>query len=348
MRRDLMGMEPYRAAVSDADSKLDTNESPFGLPEALKDKLIAWLENGENLNRYPDGGNTRLREAIAGMWKIWGVSPDMVTCGLGSDQLIDGICRVFLEPGDTVVTQSPTFSMYSLSAALNRGVTRAVPIEGDCSDAGNLVRAARESGAKIVFICSPNNPTGSAMPQKEIRFVLDSIDCVTVLDEAYADFNGSTVIPLIGEYPNLIVLRTFSKAFGLAGARVGYAIASEEIIGIMNLAKPPYNIPTISQLLAVWAAEESGSYKPRVDYIKEQRDYLFQELSKMPGIDAWRSEANFIYIKSTHDIGRILSENGVSVKNFPHDGEAYRVRISAGTRGDNEKVVETLCRELLK
>ncbi|MDR1472063.1 MAG: histidinol-phosphate transaminase [Synergistaceae bacterium] len=343
MRRDLRGMEPYRTAAPESPVKLDANESPFGLPERIRERLSEWLANGENLNRYPDGGSVRLREAIAAMWDV---PPSCVTCGLGSDQLIDSICRVFLEPGDVIVTQSPTFSMYSISAALSHGTAHQVPMEGESSDARNLVRAVNGRRAKAVFICSPNNPTGGAMSPEDIRFVLDNVGCIVAVDEAYADFNDLTVIPLLGEYPNMIALRTFSKAFGLAGARVGYAIASEKIIGIMNLAKPPFNIPTISQLLAEWAIEEAAdTYRSRVAYLKGQREEMRRELERVPWLEVGWSDANFLCVRSGRDIGTVLSENGISVKNLPRSGGLYCVRISVGTEKENRKAVDALCQE---
>jgi histidinol-phosphate aminotransferase len=350
VRRDLKDMEPYHASVKPGRYRLDSNESPLGMPDGLRRRLTDWLENEENLNRYPDTDNTALRGAIAGMW---GVGSENVTCGVGSDQLIDLLCRVFLEPGDTVVVPAPTFGMYAISACLNHGEVREVfdGFEGPDGDdlAERLVLAAGETKAKIVFLCSPNNPTGRSLPEDRLCFVAENAPGIVVVDEAYADFSRSTLIPRLREHPNVVVLRTFSKAFGLAGARVGYAVAGKEAIDVIDLAKPPFNLPTLSQLLAEWAIEDAGknsgsdSLSARVDYLNEQREELYRELAKIPWLAVERSDANFLYVRSERDVAALLEENGISIRRFSASGKECRARITVGTAEENKKVVDVLC-----
>ncbi|MDR3231973.1 MAG: histidinol-phosphate transaminase [Synergistaceae bacterium] len=347
VRRDLRTMQNYSVPFRRGRYKLDSNESPFGLPDSLRRRLAAWLEDAKNLNEdlnlYPDSENTQLRETLA---KFWKAGPGNVTCGVGSDQLIDGICRVFLEPEDTVVVPKPTFGMYAISARLNHGEVREVPLsEGESgdSDVAALIRAAAETRAKIVFLCSPNNPTGQSLTEGQIRSVLEKASCIVVVDEAYGEFAESTMIPHIGEYPNMIVLRTFSKAFALAGARVGYAVADAKTIDALNLVKPPFNIPTLSQLLATWAVEEAKEYASRVAYLNERREELYRELKKIPWLEVSRSDANFLFVRSERDIGALLEENGIFVRTYAGTDGLHNARITVGTTEQNGKVVGVLC-----
>ena len=344
-RRDILEMEDYHPAPSGNGRKLDRNESPWGLPESLRRKLIDWLGSEENLNRYPDSDNTALRRSIA---RFWGISPDNVTCGVGSDQLIDSICRVFLEPGERVITLEPTFGMYAVSARLNHGSAVAVPI-GESSDMGrNIVRAAESERAKVVFLCSPNNPTGLCLPSEDILFVLENSRSIVAIDEAYGDFAGTSMIPDLDRYPNMIALRTFSKAFGLAGARVGYAAASGGIIGLLDRVKPPFNIPTVSQLLAEWAMGEAREYGLRTRELSGLRDEFRDELKTMSWIDVSRSDANFLHITSERDIASILEDSGVSVRRLPRAGNRFCARVTVGTREENKKASDALWNAGLK
>ncbi|MDR0764258.1 MAG: histidinol-phosphate transaminase [Synergistaceae bacterium] len=339
-RRGLKDMEPYLPSPPAGGIKLDANESPWNLPENIRRKLIRWLEDAENLNRYPETGSTALRASIA---QHWGVSPSNITCGVGSDQLIDMICRVFLESGDCVTTFRPTFGMYAATAELNHGRAVSVPVGYDARAARELLGAALENGAKIIFLCSPNNPTGRAMSDAAVRLVLEDAECVVVIDEAYADFMGTSFAGRILEYPNAIVIRTFSKAYGLAGIRVGYAIADERAIELINKAKPPFNIPAISQLLAEWAMDEADEFASRAKSLASARDRLIETLASIDWLDAEPSDANFVLLTSRFDIMPALLSGGVRARDFgAHDG-VRRVRVTVGTNEENKKVGDLLC-----
>jgi histidinol-phosphate aminotransferase len=341
LRRDLVNFpEEYQQSQPSGGVKLDANESPWGLPGKIRQKLICWLEEGENLNRYPDSDSTALREAIA---EFRGVGPENVICGVGSDQLIDIACRVFVEPGDAVVIQEPTFGMYAVSAVLSRGRVVRVPVGYDMDAAEDLVGTASSEKAKIIFLCAPNNPTGRSMSEESVGFVLENAHCVVVIDEAYGEFSGVSYAALVKKYPNMIVLSTFSKAFSLAGARVGYAIADCEVTGIMNRVKPPFNLPAISQLLAQWAIEEAGEFTARAERLAGARDRLYDELRKLDWLDAEPSETNFLYIRSERDVASILENGGVSARRFARRGNEYRVRVTVGTDEENRKVSDLLC-----
>jgi histidinol-phosphate aminotransferase len=338
-RRDLKMTDAYRPAPPGGEAKLDANESPWNLPEGVRKKLLRWLEDGENLNRYPDSDNSALREAAA---RHWAVEPGNVTCGVGSDQLIDMLCAVFLEPGDKVVTQKPTFGMYIVSARFHHGSCVSVPAGYDSGAADELLRAAERERAKIIFLCRPNNPTGRGMSEDGVRRLLDGARCVVVVDEAYGEFAGYSLIEWTRRYPRLVVLKTLSKAFGLAGARVGFAVADESVIQLLDVVKPPFNMPTISQMLAVWALEESGEFLARAGRLADSRDLLRESLAGLDWLEAEPSEANFIYIKSARDVAAILDAGGVSSRRFAKSGDMYCVRVSVGTDEENKKVSDLL------
>jgi histidinol-phosphate aminotransferase len=339
--RDIANLsEAYHLPRPRDGVKLDANESPWGLPEKIRQKLVRWLRDGENLNRYPDSGSTALREAIAGFWNV---GPENVTCGVGSDQLIDIICKMFMEPGDAIVTQKPTFGMYAVSAVLNHGRAVQTPVGYGLPAAEELVDTASSEKAKIIFLCAPNNPTGRGMSEEGVRFVLENAQSVVVMDEAYGEFSGTSSVPLIKKYPNMIVLRTFSKAFGLAGARVGYAIAGEALIKIIDTGKPPFNLPVISQLLAQWAMEDAHEFTDRAKRAAGARDRLYETLSHLDWLDVERSESNFLYIRSERDVAAVLEKGGVLARNFGKSGDEYRVRVTVGSDEENKKVSDLLC-----
>jgi histidinol-phosphate aminotransferase len=341
IRRDIVNFsEAYHPPQPGGDVKLDANESPWGLPEKIRRKLVCWLQNEENLNRYPDSDNTALRKSIA---KFWSVGPENVTCGVGSDQLIDVICKVFIGPGDAIVTQKPTFGMYVVSAVLNHGRAVQTPVGYDLSAAAELVDAASSEKAKIIFLCVPNNPTGRGMSEEGVRFVLENAQSVVVMDEAYGEFSGTSFVSLVNKYPNMIVLRTFSKAFGLAGARVGYAIAGEALVKIMDTARPPFNLPVISQLLAQWAMEDAHEFAERAKLMIGARDRLYAALNKLEWLNVERSESNFLYIRSERDVAAVLKKGGVLARNFGKSGNEYRVRVTIGSDEENKKVSDLLC-----
>jgi histidinol-phosphate aminotransferase len=181
------------------------------------------------------------------------------------------------------------------------------------------------------------------MSEEGVRFVLENACSVVVIDEAYGEFSGISYAALVKKYSNMIVLRTFSKAFGLAGARVGYAVADGGLIGIMNRAKPPFNLPVISQLLAQWAMEEAGEFTARAERLARARDRLYETLNELDWLDVEPSESNFLYIRSERNVASILEGGGVSARHFARRGNEYCVRVTVGTDEENRKVSDLLC-----
>ncbi len=345
IRKDLKDFKPYHDPHKPFKVKLNANESPFSLAGDAKKAFIEWIENSENLNLYPDTDSTELRAELA---KFWGVSKENIICGVGSDQVIDFITKVFLESGDKVVVPSPTFSMYKLTTEINHGKIVEVPLnESFCIDVEHLINVTNEQNAKLLFVCTPNNPTGNSLEVKDILRILNNVKCPVVVDEAYTDFSDTTVISEINNYRNLIVLRTFSKAYSLAGVRLGYAVACEQMIETLNLTKPPYNLPTISQVLGISVLKCSNEYKRRIEYLNEQRNVFYNELSKIQWLNVYKSDANFIFAKSDKNVWDVLDKNGILIRKFKSDAGEEILRFTVGTKEQNEQVVKELlkCQE---
>lgn len=342
VREDLKSFKPYRVQQEANAVRLDANESFFSMPQRVKDRLILWLQEEENLNRYPDTDNTQLRQAIANFHKV---DPENVTCGVGSDQLIDSIIKVFISPKETVLSLSPTFSMYEMSTRLNHGCFHALALDEAFLFSGKkLVEESEQRDAKVIIICTPNNPTGNTLDIQEILYVLENVDIPVVVDEAYAEFSDVSMVSYIPQYENLIILRTFSKAYGLAGARVGYALAQRDLIDSIDIVKPPFNLPTLSQLVATEAIKEHELYRERTVQSNKNLDDMAGKLQSFDCIQTYFSRTNFIYAQSDRDLYRLLREQGILVRNLGLRDHRYTIRISVGT----EKEISQLIRALEK
>ena len=342
LRKDLQAFEPYRSEKANYSIKLDANESPYALADEVRQKAINWLSIEETLNIYPDSDSEELRGALALYYEI---IPENIICGVGSDQLIDYITKAFLSPGDAVVIQPPTFAVYSLAASLNHGKVVELPADYSYNlDSCDIINTVANSKAKLLFLCTPNNPTGSSIPPETLVRIIENVNCPVVVDEAYAEFSGDSMLPFLNKYENMILLKTFSKAFGLAGARVGYAIAQPPLIEALETVKAPYNLPTLSQKLAVWALQSSGEYKSRVRAISIARDELFQTLSQLTNLLVTQSDANFLFIESDTNLYKLLLANGIISRNLKPGLKKFAIRLSVTLAETNKKIVEILSR----
>jgi histidinol-phosphate aminotransferase len=340
MRKDLINYEPYHASEVPHRIKLDANESPFNMPEPVRDTIIKWLQQEENLNIYPD---TDCLELKAELSKFWNVKSENIICGVGSDQLIEYICKVFLEPGDIVIAPDPSFSMYGLTAVMNRGVLVNVPLYKDYNyDAEAIIECCKKNNPKLLILCTPNNPTGKSISVSDTEKILNEVKCPVILDEAYAEFSKATMIPYIEKYPNMIVLRTFSKAYSLAGMRIGYGIASKEMIDIVEVVRAPYNLNTMSQKIAIEILRNREIYKQRIEYLEAERDWLQKELGEFDYISIYPSDANFIYINTKINIAQELKNRGILIRAFKPCNKVYYSRISVGSRQQNEELIKAL------
>lgn len=340
VRPELKDFIPYKSKDVPYRVKLDANESPFNLPEGIRRKVADYFLNGPELNLYPDSDSVKLRETLA---KYWNVDPDGIVTGTGSNELIKNIINVFAEKGDRVVLPAPSFEMYRLNSKISGCIPVEVELKSEKDflyDIDEFIEASISQKAKIVILCNPNNPTGNPICNSDIEKIADSCsNSLIVIDEAYAEFSGQTAVPLLEKYDNVVVIRSFSKAYGLAGIRCGYSIGSRELANEINKVKAPYNLSSLTQFIACLVFEEREETEKRIKYLCEQRDYLFGELSRMPGVTAYPSEANFILVKlpDAPGITAELAERGVLVRGFEKSPilRDY-IRVNAGTREQND------------
>ncbi len=342
IRKDLLGFEPYNEQFMPCKYKLNANESPYNVTDFVKKEMLNWLEKESSFNIYPDSDSTQLRESLA---EFWGLSAENFICGVGSDQVIDFITKVFIENDDIIVIPTPTFSMYALTGIINRA--KIVKVDCDYNiNPRELIDTVKQNNAKILFLCNPNNPTGTEISRDAIMEILHNVDCTVVLDEAYGEFSDFSLIPLVNNYENLIVLRTFSKAYSLAGIRVGYGVGGKNIINAVNIVKTPYNLPSFSEKIAILALKDNKEYRHRIDYLNKQRDILFENLKEISWLKVYPSKANFLFIKSEKEVSHILEEKGILIRRFPKTQEySETLRITVGTAEQNEEILK-IFREL--
>lgn len=318
--------------------KLDGNENPYG----CSDRVRKALQSYAFYHVYPDSEQRELRKALQ---DYTGVPPELIMAGSGSDEIIDLIMRLFVGPGDTVVNCVPTFGMYSFSTESWGGKLVNVPRD-ECFQLDlAATKQAIGNGAKVLFIASPNNPTGNTTPSEHIEELLKA-PVMVVVDEAYYEFCSKTVVPLVAEHDNLIVLRTFSKWAGLAGLRVGYAIFPQWIISSLMAIKPPYNVNVAAQIAAIESLNDRAHLQETIRAIISERERLFEQLQTIRGLTPWPSEANFILCgvsgNNARHIHLALRSKGILIRYFETPLLSNYIRISVGKPEHNEALVAAL------
>ena len=315
--------------------KLDANENLYGAPEAVREAAAA-----APLHIYPDPDQTGLRSDIAG---YLGVRPENVVAGSGSDDLLDVVLRLTLP--DATATATPTFGMYSFLSGV-AGI-RHIEVPRTAGYALDLpgLRAAVEDGAGVVFVASPNNPTGNAAGLEEIE-ALCALDTLVVVDEAYAEFAGTSAVPLLDAHPNLVVMRTFSKWAGLAGLRVGYAVAHADLVEPMLAIKQPYNVNAAGDAAARAALAHRDELLATVRAIVAERDRLSREVGALDWLAPHPSDANFVLFDvkagDSGEVAAALRRRGVLVRRYDRPDLANKLRISAGRPRDTDRLLEAL------
>ncbi len=328
-----------RAGLPEDDiAKLDANENPYGPSPKVAEALAGY----KGYHIYPDPQQRRVREALA---DYAGTTPDRIVAGVGSDELIDLLLRLFVAQGDSVIDCAPTFGMYASFVSVVGGELVSVPRTETFDIDIEGIRKAAMDGAKMVFLASPNNPTGNLVDEASLRQLL-GLDMVVVVDEAYCEFAGITVAPLVSQYSNLVVLRTFSKWAGLAGIRLGYGIMDPAVAERLMVAKPPYNLSVAAEVALLASLEDKALLLSRVQSIVAERDSLFAKLQQIPGLVPLPSRTNFILCRLTAGRGyRIyheLSRRGIFVRYYDTPLLQDYIRVSVGLPGQNKALVETL------
>lgn len=334
VRAEVRQLVPYETKHMPQCIKLDANENPFPWPAGMYESM--YNEKLE-FNRYPDGMGQDLKKAISTYTKT---SPEGILVGNGSDELIQLILLTFGGSGQSVIIHPPTFGMYQISAHLTDTTVVEVPLlNGLELDTDEMLKAALSPEAHVVIICNPNNPTGSLFPREEILRLVRESGKIVVVDEAYAEFSDETLIPEIGNYPNLVILRTFSKAFGMAGLRLGYLLGQPETIALINRVRPPFNVNSFSQKAGILALGYLGEYQAQIQQIKAETHQLQEALTRLPDVTVYPTQANFILFKPADpdSWAMELLKRGFLVRNMgvlPVLGKC--LRISAGLPEENE------------
>ena len=335
VRESVLKLQPYSSArdeyVSDGSEMifLDANENPF--------------DNG--VNRYPDPYQRSLKSVLS---EQKGLAEQQILLGNGSDEVLDLIYRAFCEPNqDNIVTLPPTYGMYKVLAGINAVENREVLLTRDFEPNVTEILKVADSNSKLLFICSPNNPTGNAFQKKGIKELLESFNGLVVVDEAYIDFsNDESWVNELNQYPNLIVTQTLSKAYGLAGIRLGICYASEEIIGILNKIKPPYNVNQLTQQRALQRVLHQDLVKQEVKQILDEREELIKALKDLEFVTAlYPTDANFVLAKVDDANKRYqqLLEKQVVVRNRSTQPLCENtLRFTVGTPEENKKLIAIL------
>lgn len=331
VRPNVRKLTPYSCARDDfqgkADIFLDANENPYG-----------------TYNRYPDPYQRELKAEIS---RLKGIPAEKIFLGNGSDEIIDLCYRIFCNPGiDKALTMSPSYGMYEVSASVNDVEIIKIPLtETFGIDYGRIKNHLSDENLKMIIFCSPNNPTGNCLEKTIIEKIADEFKGIILLDEAYIDFSDQTSMKeKIDRYPNLIVMQTFSKAFGMASARVGMAFADSAVIKYFNKMKPPYNISTINQKAVLKKLKQTSVYINQVRKIKEERIRVSGEIAKLSCVvKVYPSDANFILVrmKDAETIYEYLVNRGIIVRNRSSVIDNC-LRITIGTKKENNDLLRAL------
>jgi len=350
IRRDLRSFGGYSAATSPDTLdgkigvetkniiKLDANENPYGCSPRVQKALAKY----SLFHIYPDDGQERLRKMLAAHV---GVEAERIVAGNGSNQLIDLLLRLMISKGDEVINLTPTFGIYSFSTRLCGGTLVEVPREDDFRFDVAKVKAAITPRTKIIFIANPNNPTANLAPAKDIEALLDT-DVSVLVDEAYHEFSGKTVLPLVGKYDNLAVLRTFSKWAGLAGLRIGYGIFPPEIAAFILRIKVPYNVNAAALIAVEESLKDVDYLMASVDRIIAERKRLMAALKKLTWLRPYPSQANFILCEVLEGDALVLHQKlqakGILVRYFDQPRLRNCIRISVGKPEHTDALIKAL------
>ncbi|MEM2727037.1 MAG: histidinol-phosphate transaminase [Archaeoglobaceae archaeon] len=337
MRSVVKIINPYDAGVFPEGDVifLNSNENPYEPSEEVKKAYIGSLSR---INRYPDASYPKLKKAIS---DYLGIETENIALGCGSSELISRACEIILEELDKVVIPMPSYSLY-ITYAMLRNSSLLLPVYNLYSITADFFE---EEKPKLSIICSPNNPTGNTVDRDTVERIAENSEYV-LIDEAYAEFSKNNLLSLVHEFDNVIVLRSFSKFFGLAGLRIGYAIANKEIAEALEKVRLPFAIPTPGVATAISAIQSIEYYQELKNKIVEERERVSMELRKL-GYEVYPSEANFILFKAEKDLFEKLLNQGIVVRNlFGLIGlDGNFIRLTIGKREENDKLIRILSSE---
>lgn len=340
-RSELKNFKPYNVDDNIYDINLDSNESFITFSDKLKYEISKTVENSL-FNRYPDPRAEEVCKLYSSYSKV---SSKNIIAGNGSDELIQIIMNSFVDKGDKVAVLDPDFSMYNFSTSISGGRIVKIPLDENFNvDVDDLIEIINKQKVKVFIFSNPNNPTGSIIKKDDIIKIVSSCSCIVVVDEAYYEFYGETMADKIDYYDNLIILRTCSKAMGLAAIRLGFLISNEKTIDEIMKIKPPFNVNSITQSIGSVILNKPEIIKDNIKKIKTERDYLFNELNKINKIKTYKTHANYILIK-VGDGGFVynkLLDKSIKVRKFESARLKNHLRITVGSRDENINLLKSL------
>lgn len=345
VRDDVSRLAGFGASISSGEPepgpviKLNCNENLYGCSPRVPQALAAF----NPLNLYPDPGQAEIRRLLA---DYVGVSPDYVVATAGGEQLIELLMLMLVNPGDKVINCVPTFDVFRLKAQMHGGIMVDIPRDENFAIDVAAIKAAVDDRTKLICLATPNNPTGTVIPQPDILDIVESTGVPVLVDEAYSEFSRETVVPLIRQYPNMLVLRTLSKWAGLAGLRIGYGIFAPEIVRHILAIKPIYGVNTISTIAVRESMADLDYLMDNVRAIVTERERLYRELGKFDFLKPFPSQANFVFCHvlnmSGQQLAQALRERGIFIGAFSVPGLENSVRITTGKPEHTDALLEAL------
>lgn len=347
IRESLKDFQPYQTVPIQHKYVINANESAYNLfaDPVLSESLLERIQE-QKINRYPDPMQKSLKKALA---DYTGLNENQISASNGGDEVISTICHAFLNPGDLVLGHEPSFDIYKIAATIAGAHYQSLPdLSGHQIDITGLIDRTRKEKPKMVFLCNPNNPTGYLLEEESVRQLLSCQDSLIILDEAYIEFSKHSLSKLVVEYDNLIVIRTLSKAFGLAGMRIGYVLADESLIKVIDAVRMPYNVGVLPQLLGTFALENRDHILKQAKEIVKERDRMTEILNKA-GVDLRPSETNFLLFRLNHYESTLSKFDTASilVKSYgQRKGLENCIRVTITNKDLNEKIIQILKEDL--
>ena len=341
----LAGIEPYDPKYIPADVMISANENPLDVPFEIRREIERAVRKVP-LNRYPDPLANELRDMIA---EANGLERDQVIVGNGGDELLFNLALAYGGPGRTFLNMPPTFSVYVNNAQLTNTEIVNVPRRADFTvDEEAVIERLSQGDIDFTIVTSPNNPTGGTVSATFVRRMLEASDTLVMVDEAYFEFSRYTVRPLLEKYENLVILRTFSKAFSMAGVRMGYLLGSEPAIRELKKVRQPYSVNAVSQAIARVVYENRAQFEPGIDAIIDERTRVTDALSALPSVTPFPSQANYVLVRlaagvDASEVWKRLFDAGVLVRDFSQSaGLENCLRVSIGTEEENTRFLDAL------
>ena len=347
-RDSLKKLKPYDPHEMPYKVKLNANENPYGLLDKIIEEILRKAKNLE-YSRYPNANSVKLSEAVS---SFWGLTRDNIVIGNGSDELIDYLIKAFSEKGRRVITTAPSFAMYKIYSIISGSNFIQIPLsQSDFSlNVDKILEEAKKEDSSIVFLAYPNAPTGNYFVEDKIIKIIEESGCLVVVDEAYYEFGKKTFVPFISRYDNLVILRTFSKAYSIASLRMGYLLSNPEIINEIRKVKSPFNVNAFSQLAAQVVFKNKEVLKDSIEKIIRERERLIDRINKITPFKAHSSQTNFVLVEAgskedTDLVYNNLLEQGILVQTVSDpvfSSSRYFLRITVGNKEENDILIDGL------